>query len=142
MNARSAAATLDPIRVALVDGSRRQREGWALLLGSQPDLVVAGQASDGARALSLLRRTPADVVLAAIRLPNADGLELAARIRDDARIAANGRRPRVILLATLDLDEHVPAAAGAGAYAVLYKDIAAEALLDAIREAAAFDGER
>jgi DNA-binding NarL/FixJ family response regulator len=138
---RSASSAHDPIRVALVDGSRRQREGWALLLGSQSDLVVAGQASDGARALTLLRRTPVDVVLAAIRLPRGSGLDLAARIRDDARVAELGRRPRVILLATLDLDQHVPAAAAAEAYAVVYKDIEAEALLGAIREAAAFDGE-
>lgn len=141
MNARSAPETPDAIRVVLVDGSRRQREGWALLLGSQPDLAVVGQASDGARALTMLRRTSADVVLAAIRLPRTSGLELAARIGDDARIAAHGPRPRVILLATLDLDEHVPVAAAAGAYAVLYKDIAAEALLETIREAAASDGE-
>lgn len=141
MSPRSAQAAPDPIRVALVDESRRQREGWALLLGSQPDLVVAGQASDDTRALALLRRTPVDVVLAAIRLPRAGGLDLAARIRDDARVRAQGRPPRIILFASLDLDDHVPAAAAAGAYALLYKDIEPEALLGAIRDAAAADGE-
>ena len=141
MSPRSADPAPDPIRVALVDDSRRQREGWALLLASQPDLVVAGQAADDTRGLTLLRRTPVDVVLVAIRLPRGGGLDLTARIRADPRVRAHGRPPRVILLATLDLDDHVPAAASVGAYAVVYKDIEPEGLLAAIRGAAASDDE-
>lgn len=112
-----------------------------MLIGSQPDLVVAGQAGSAAQALTLVRREVVDVVLIDIRLPLVDGFTVAGRIRDDARVRAHGRAPRIILFATLDLDDQVPAAASAGAYAVLYKGVEPEALLAAVREAAAAEGE-
>ena len=124
------------IRVLLADDSHLQREGWRLVLGTQPDLEVVGEAGDGAQALGLLRRTPADVVLMDIRMPRVDGLRATERILGDAQVREQGT-PRIILLATVDLDDHLPAAAMAGAYAVLWKDARPEALLDTIREAAA-----
>ena len=123
------------IRILLADDSHLQREGWRLVLGTQPDLEVVGEAGDGAQALGLLRRTSADVVLMDIQMPRVDGLTAAGRILGDAQVRERGT-PRVILLATVDLDDHVPAAAMAGAYAVLWKDSEPEALLDTIREAA------
>ena len=131
----------EPIRVAIVDDSRSQREGWALLIGSQQDLVVVGQAGDGAQALALARREPTDVVLMDIQMPRVNGLVAAGRIIADARVREMGRPPRIVLVTAVDLDAHVPGAAMAGAYAVLYKDIDPEGLFEAIREAAVYRGD-
>jgi DNA-binding NarL/FixJ family response regulator len=128
------------IRILLADDSHLQREGWRLVLGTQPDVEVVGEAGDGAQALGLLRRTPVDLARMAIRMPRVDGLTATARILGDEQVRAQGT-PRVILLATVDLEDHVPAAAMAGAYAVLWKDSEPEALLDTIREAASARGE-
>jgi DNA-binding NarL/FixJ family response regulator len=125
-----------PVRMLLVDDSPWQREGWAVLFGSQPDLEVVGQAGDGAQALALLRKERVDVVLMDIQMPRVNGLVATERILTDEAVRANGRAPRIILVTGVDLDEYVPAAAQAGAYAVLYKDAEPEALFDAIREAA------
>jgi DNA-binding NarL/FixJ family response regulator len=129
------AAAPAAIRVLLADDSRLQREGWRLVLGTQPDIEVVGEAGDGAQALGLLRRTGADVVLMDIQMPRVNGLTATARILGDEQVREFGA-PRIILLATVDLEDHVPAAAMAGAYAVLWKDAEPEALLDTIREAA------
>ncbi len=126
----------------LVDDSLWQREGWTLLFGSQADFEVVGQASDGAQALALARKERVDVVLMDIHMPRVNGLVATERILGDDRVLANGRAPRIILVANVDLDDHVPAAAIAGAYAVLYKDAEPEALFDVIREAALAHPER
>jgi len=132
----------DPVRVAIVDDSRSQREGWALLLGSQPGFAVVGQAGDGAQALALARREPLDVVLMDIQMPRVNGLVAADRILGDAQVRELGRVPQIVLVTAVDLDDHVPAAALAGAYAVLYKDVDPEALFETLHEAAAYRGER
>jgi len=130
------------LRIAIVDDSSSQREGWAMLLGSQADFEVMGQAGDGAQALALARREALDVVLLDIQMPRVNGLVAAERIRADARVAELGRPPQIVLVTAVDLDEHVPAAAVAGAYAVLYKDVEPEALFETLREAAAYRGEQ
>lgn len=144
MNSRAAptaARSVEPLRIAIVDDSRSQREGWALLIGSQPDLVVVGQAGDGAQALALARREQIDVILMDIQMPRVNGLVAAERIVADARVRERGRPPRIVLVTAVDLDGHVPGAAMAGAYAVLYKDVDPEGLFETLREAAAFRGE-
>jgi DNA-binding NarL/FixJ family response regulator len=133
--------TTGPIRVVLVDDSRQQREGQRLLIGSQSEFVVVGQAGDGAQALAVLRRESADVVLMDIQMPRVNGLAATERILGDAQVREAGRPPRIVLLASVDLEDHVPAAAVAGAYAVLYKDVDPERLFETIREAAAYRGE-
>jgi len=133
--------TTGPIRVVLVDDSRQQREGQRLLIGSQSEFLVVGQAGDGAQALAVLRRESADVVLMDIQMPRVNGLAATERILGDAQVRENGRLPRIVLLASVDLEDHVPAAAVAGAYAVLYKDVDPERLFETIREAAAYRGE-
>ena len=125
-----------PISVVIVDDQALQREGLRMVLESQKDMVVVGEAADGARALALLRKTPADVVLMDIRMPRVNGLRAAEQIHSDAKVRELGRPPRVVLLTALDLDDHVPAAARVGAYAILYKDVPPPALLEAIRGAA------
>ena len=130
-----------PIRVVLVDDSRQQREGQRLLIGSQSEFVVVAQAGDGAQALAVLRRESADVVLMDIQMPRVNGLAATERILADEKVRETGRPPRIVLLASVDLEDHVPAAAVAGAYAVLYKDVDPERLFETIREAAAYRGE-
>lgn len=125
-----------PVRLLLVDDSPWQREGWALLVGSQADLEIIGQAGDGAQALALLRAERADVVLMDIQMPRVNGLVATERILGDEKVRELGPPPRVILVTSVDLDDHVAAAAQAGAYAVLYKDTEPEALFDVIRSAA------
>lgn len=139
MTARIRRRTGPPVRVAIVDDSPWQREGWAVLLGSQPDLEVVGEAGDGAQALALARRTPIDVLLMDVDMPRVNGMTAAVRIRGDEQVRGHGRPPRIVLLTAVDLEEHVPGAAAAGAYAVLYKDVDPEALFATVRAAAEFD---
>ena len=133
--------TTGPIRVVLVDDSRQQREGQRLLIGSQSEFAVIAQAGDGAQALAVLRRESADVVLMDIQMPRVNGLAATERILADPQVRETGRPPRIVLLASVDLEDHVPAAAVAGAYAVLYKDVEPERLFETIREAAAYRGD-
>ena len=125
-----------PVRVLLVDDSPWQREGWALLLGSQADLEVVGQVGDGAQALAALRRVRVDVVLMDIQMPRVNGLVATERILGDEQVRVLGAPPRVVRVTNMDLDDHVAAAAQVGAYAVLYKDTEPEALFSVIRQAA------
>lgn len=122
-------------RILLVDDSPWQREGWAVLLGSQPDLVVAGQAGDGAQALAFLRDESVQVVLMDVQMPRMNGFVASSRILVDPQVRLAGAVPRVVLVTSVDLDEQVASAAEAGAYALLYKDAEPEALFEVIRQA-------
>lgn len=133
----SARAPRPPARLLLVDDSPWQREGWRVLLGSQPDLEVVGEAGDGTAALRFVRTHPVDVVLMDIQMPRLNGFAATELIVADERVRAQGPPPRVVLVTGVDLDDHVPEAARVGAYAVLYKDAEPEALFDALRAAAA-----
>jgi DNA-binding NarL/FixJ family response regulator len=127
------------IRVVIADDQRLQRDGFRMILDSQDDIEVVGEAGDGKQALALLRRGPVDVLLMDIEMPRMNGLVAAGRVGADERVLAQGRAPRVILLTAVDVDDHLVAAATAGAFAVLYKDTPPEALLSAIRDAAIGD---
>ena len=115
------------IRVAIVDDQQLVRGGLAMLVGSQPDLQVVGQAGNGEEGLAVLARVPADVVLMDVRMPVLDGLAATRRLL--ARVGA----PRVVMLTTFDLDEHVLEAVRVGASGFLLKDTHPDVLLDAIR---------
>lgn len=136
MSTRVARTPRPPVRILLVDDSLWQREGWALLLGSQPDFEVVGEAGDGNEALRFVREHPVDVVLMDIQMPRLNGLAATEHLVADERVRALGPVPRVILVTGVDLDDHVPEAARVGAYAVLYKDAEPEALFEALRAAA------
>lgn len=125
--------TSEPIRVFLVDDQQMVRAGFTMLVDSQPDLQVVGEAGDGASAVEQLAVTGADVVLMDVRMPRMDGVE-ATRL-----IAARPDAPRVIVLTTFDLDEYAFAAIRAGAAAFLLKDATPPVLLDAIRSVHAGD---
>jgi DNA-binding NarL/FixJ family response regulator len=126
----------EPISVVIVDDQPVQREGYRMVLDSQRDIVVVGEAGDGAQALAVVRRTKTDVVLMDIRMPRVNGFTATERISSDEQVLALGPAPRIVLVTALDLDDHIPTAARVGAYAMLYKDVAPEALLSAIRGAA------
>jgi len=123
----------EPIRVFLVDDQQMVRAGFTMLVDSQPDLLVVGEAGDGAEALERLAVTRADVVLMDVRMPRMDGVEATRQL------AARPDAPRVIVLTTFDLDEYAFAAIKAGAAAFLLKDAAPPDLLNAIRSVYAGD---
>jgi DNA-binding NarL/FixJ family response regulator len=89
-----------PIRVFLVDDQQMVRAGFRMLVDSQEDMEVVGDAGDGAEALERLAVTAADVVLMDVRMPRVDGVEATRRLLE------RDRPPRVIVLTTFDLDEY------------------------------------
>ena len=122
-----------PIRVLLADDQPLLRTGFRMVLGTEPDLDVVGEAGDGVEAVTLARRLLPDVVLMDIRMPRMDGVA-ATREITQARLPV-----RVLILTTFDLDEYVVGALRAGASGFLAKDVPAEDLITAIRTVAAGD---
>ncbi|MBN9175587.1 MAG: response regulator transcription factor [Microbacterium sp.] len=116
-----------PIRVVLVDDQALFRAGIRMLVDSQPDLAVVGEASDGREAIGVVRATRPDVVLMDIRMPVLDGLGATAELLRDPD------PPRIVMLTTFDLDEAAARAIRQGASGFLLKDADPEFLLAAIR---------
>jgi DNA-binding NarL/FixJ family response regulator len=121
-----------PIRVVLVDDQSLFRAGIRMLVDSQPDLEIVGEAADGAEGIDVIRATQPDVVLMDIRMPRMDGLAATAVILADP-VAERGRPPRIVMLTTFDLDEAAAHAIRQGASGFLLKDADPEFLLAAIR---------
>jgi len=115
------------IRVVLVDDQALFRAGIRMLVASQPDLEVAGEAGDGQEAIEVVRATRPDVVMMDIRMPVMDGLTATAHILEEAD------PPRIVMLTTFDLDEAAARAIRQGASGFLLKDADPEFLLAAIR---------
>ncbi|MBN6190707.1 MULTISPECIES: response regulator [Microbacterium] len=115
------------IRVVLVDDQALFRAGIRMLVASQPDLEVVGEAGDGREALAVVATTRPDVVLMDIRMPVMDGLTATAEI------LARPEPPRIVMLTTFDLDEAAARAIRQGASGFLLKDADPEFLLAAIR---------
>ncbi|MBP3977522.1 response regulator transcription factor [Microbacterium sp. BLY] len=115
------------IRVVLVDDQALFRAGIRMLVASQPDLEVVGEAGDGREALDVVAATRPDVVLMDIRMPVMDGLTATAEI------LARPEPPRIVMLTTFDLDEAAARAIRQGASGFLLKDADPEFLLAAIR---------
>ena len=125
--------TTGPIRVVLVDDQQLVRAGFRMVIDSQPDLHVVGEASDGADAVRVVASTPCDVVLMDVRMPGLDGIEATRRITSAGASPDPAEGPRVVVLTTFDLDEYVVSAIGAGASGFLLKDAPPEELLAAVR---------
>src|SRR5690606_11921073 len=115
------------IRVVLVDDQALFRAGVRMLVSSQPDMDVVGEAGDGEEAIAVVRRTRPDVVLMDIRMPVMDGLTATAEL------LAHPDPPHIVMLTTFDLDEAAARAIRQGASGFLLKDADPEFLLAAIR---------
>ena len=115
------------IRVVLVDDQALFRAGIRMLVASQPDLEVVGEAGNGQEALEVVRTSRPDVVLMDIRMPVMDGLTATAEI------LTRPEPPRIVMLTTFDLDEAAARAIRQGASGFLLKDADPEFLLAAIR---------
>ncbi|MEU5160860.1 response regulator transcription factor [Streptomyces sp. NPDC020875] len=119
--------------VLITDDQPMQRFGFRMLLESQDDMTVVGEAANGAEAVRLTAELHPDVVLMDIRMPGLDGIEATRRI------VATGDRTRVLILTTFDLDEYAYDALRAGASGFLVKDAYPEELLAGIRAVASGD---
>ncbi|MBX3093944.1 MAG: response regulator transcription factor [Cryobacterium sp.] len=104
-----------------------------MLVESQADLEVVGEAGNGAEAIELAGRERPDVVLMDIRMPVLDGIEATRAILGAGPAAAGSPAPRIIVLTTFDLDEAAARAIRAGASGFVLKDADPEFLLAAIR---------
>jgi DNA-binding NarL/FixJ family response regulator len=121
------------VRVLLADDQELVRAGFRMILETQADIEVVGDAGDGVEAVATARRLQPDVVLMDIRMPNLDGLQATKRLT----AARSGSR--VVILTTFDLDEYVYQALAAGASGFLLKSAPPEQLIGAVRVVAAGD---
>ena len=121
------------ISVVIVDDQEMVRTGLRMVLESEDDLTVVGEAGDGDEGVRVVRREHPDVVLMDIRMPGTDGLEATRVITGHAPDIA------VIVLTTFDLDEYVYGALRAGASGFLLKDSPADDLIAAVRVVAGGD---
>ncbi|MFD5742718.1 response regulator [Streptomyces massasporeus] len=120
------------IRVLLADDQALLRSAFRVLVDSEPDMEVVGEASDGAEAVRLTKEQHADVVLMDIRMPGTDGLAATRMISADPDLAD----VRVVILTTFEVDDYVVQSLRAGASGFLGKGSEPEELLSAIRIAA------
>jgi DNA-binding NarL/FixJ family response regulator len=119
------------ISVLIVDDQDLVREGLRMLLEAEPDLAVAGEAADGAQALTQARLLDPDVILMDVRMPGMNGIEATTRLLQA------GSRARILMLTTFNLDEYVYHALKAGASGFLLKDASRDQLTGAVRAVAA-----
>ena len=119
------------IRVLVVDDQAMVREGFAALLGAQPDMSVVGTAGNGREALEASAVAAPDVVLMDVRMPEMDGLTATRSL------LAGDPSAKVLVLTTFDLDDYIFDALAAGASGFLLKHAPATELLHAVRVVAA-----
>lgn len=115
------------VRVLIVDDQALLRGSLRVLIETEPDLIVVGEAGTGAEAVDLVRAEGPNVVLMDVRMPGMDGIEATRRI------TAHEHAPKILILTTFDLDEYVYSALRAGASGFLLKDTPPAQLLDAVR---------
>ena len=115
------------IRILLVDDQQLLRLGFRMLLETQADLEVVGEAGDGTEALRLVGQTGPDVVLMDVRMPGMDGIQATEQI------TTQYPQTRVLVLTTFDLDQYAFAALRAGASGFLLKNLPLAELVSAIR---------
>lgn len=120
-------------RVLIADDHAAIRSGLRLILDEAPDIVVVGEAGDGAAAIANTRALRPDLVLMDIRMPGTDGVAATAAITGESLA-------EVLVLTTFDVDEYVFGALRAGAAGFLLKTVDAATLVDAVRRVAAGEG--
>ncbi|MFE5586110.1 response regulator [Kitasatospora sp. NPDC056531] len=117
----------------IADDQEMVRTGFRLILESQDDISVIGQASDGLEAVETVRRLKPDVCLMDIRMPKLDGLEATKRLRQEQGAAASGTK--IVIVTTFDLDEYVYGALRAGASGFVVKNSGPRLLVEAVHAA-------
>ena len=125
------------IRVLVADDDALVRSGVRMLLHDVPDMVVVGEAADGADAVTAARDLAPDVVLMDLRMPGGGGIEATRRLTSDELAETSGVLVHVLVLTTFDDEQSVGSALRAGASGFLVKDAAARHLVDAVRTVAA-----
>ncbi|WP_030235363.1 response regulator transcription factor [Streptomyces sp. NRRL S-350] len=119
-----------PVRILIADDQADVRSAFRMILDAQPDMAVVAEAVDGAAAMAEARRLRPDVVLADIRMPKFDGLEVTRQLAGQYK---------VIVVTTFDLDEYVHTALRHGAAGFLLKRSGPALLIEAVRAAMAGD---
>lgn len=122
------------IRVLIADDQALVRSGFRMILDTQPDVQVIGEASDGSEAVELARDLVPDVLLMDLRMPEMDGITATRALLADRSITT-----RVLILTTFDADSHVYDAVRAGASGFLLKTVSPGQLIEAVRTVAAGD---
>jgi DNA-binding NarL/FixJ family response regulator len=122
------------IRVLVVDDEPLVRSGVRMILESEHEIEVVGEAADGNEALEQAHALAPDVVILDIRMPGLDGIETTRRL-----LQSQHDPPRILILTTFDLDEYVYEAMKAGASGFLLKDVPRSQLVEGIRTVAAGD---
>jgi DNA-binding NarL/FixJ family response regulator len=120
------------IRILLADDEALVRSGLRLILQSEPDFEVVGEAEDGEDAIRKALQLQPDVILMDVRMPRLDGVEATRRL-------VEAGRARVLILTTFDLDAHLFAAVRAGASGFLLKAVPPDDLVTAVRAVARGD---
>ncbi len=123
------------IRVLVVDDQEMVRTGFGMILGTEDDLEVVGDAADGERAVWEAERLRPDVVLMDVQMPVLDGIAATRRI-----IAADSERTsKILILTTFERDDYIWEALQAGASGFLLKNASPEELINAVRVVAGGD---
>ncbi len=122
------------IRVLLADDQALVRAGFRMILESQPDIVVVGEAEDGEQAVVAVQRLQPDLVLMDIQMPGVDGLEATRRITARPELST-----KVVILTTFERDDYVFDALRSGASGFLVKNAPPEELVHAVRVVARGD---
>ena len=125
---------MTPTRVLLADDHEMVRAGFRIILGSQPDIEIVGEAATGAEAMARAAELAPDVICMDVQMPDMDGLEATRRIVADETVAS-----AVLILTTFDRDDYLFEALRAGASGFLLKNSTPEQLIDAVRVVASGD---
>ena len=117
----------EPIRIAVIDDHPVVRDGLIAMLGTQPDLLVVGEANDGPEAIRVVADRQPDVILLDLEMPGMDGVEVLRRLQ------AEQPDVRAIVFTAFDTDERIVSALQAGAKGYLLKGVPRNELFEAIR---------
>lgn len=128
------------IRVVLVDDQAVVRAGFRVILESEDDITVVGEAAGGRESLAVVESTQPDVVIMDVRMPGGNGIDATRAIASSSREDTGRPPPAVLVVTTFDLDEHVFGALEAGASGFVLKDTDPEELIAAVRTLASGRG--